>query len=217
MLSAISTTTAAKVILHLSIQLLSRLLRPSTRSALALLASPATTTGILLPSHTRPATTTLPRRTTTRQRRPRIAGVAVPGIVGAQALPWAETAVVAAASSAPSPRRADVVAAIDALEHAPAGLLDAVEERAALGAAAAAVAVQLCQADGLAVGVGAVEFAHGDAGVARVFVGYKGGALRAVGAVVEQAGGEDEADAVEEFLLYVSDGVVVFGYLWSSR
>jgi len=52
----------------------------------------------------------------------------------------------------------------------------------------------------LAVGVGAVELAHGVASVAGVFVGDECCALGAVGAVVEEAGGEDWANAVEELL-----------------
>lgn len=60
--------------------------------------------------------------------------------------------------------------------------------------------MKLCQTNGLAIGVGAIVFVDGDTGVTRVFVGDKGGALGAVGTVVEQAGGEDGADAAEEFL-----------------
>lgn len=56
------------------------------------------------------------------------------------------------------------------------------------------------EANGLAVGVGAVELADGEASVARVLVGYEGGTLRAVGAVVEEAGGDDCTNAVEKFL-----------------
>lgn len=60
--------------------------------------------------------------------------------------------------------------------------------------------MKLGQADGLSVGVGAVVLVDSDAGVTRVFVGDKGSALGAVGAVVEKACGEDRADAAEEFL-----------------
>ncbi len=56
------------------------------------------------------------------------------------------------------------------------------------------------QADGLAVGVGAVVLFDGGAGVGQVGVGDEGDALAAVLAVVEERDGADGADAGEEFL-----------------
>lgn len=59
----------------------------------------------------------------------------------------------------------------------------------------------MCQADWLAIGVGAIELVNGDPGVARVFVGDKGSTLGAVVAVVEETGGENRSNAVEQFLI----------------
>jgi hypothetical protein len=69
------------------------------------------------------------------------------------------------------------------------------------GSSSSTAGGELCQANGLAIGIGAVELVDSDPGVARIFVGDKGGTLGAVVAVVEETGGENRSDAVEEFLI----------------
>ena len=90
---------------------------------------------------------------------------------------------------------------LDALEETSAGLLRGVERVSANGSDGGHG--HEGQADGLALGVGAVELADGEAGVGEGFVGHECGAVGAAGAVVAEGKGEDGTDAGEEVLVKV--------------
>lgn len=101
---------------------------------------------------------------------------------------------------------------LDAVEQTSTGLLRRVEGVSTDdGGSAGGAGGHEGQADGLAFGVCAVEFADGEAGVGEVFVGYEGGAVGAAGAVVAEVEGVDGADAGEEVL--TRGGFGWYGYV----
>lgn len=94
--------------------------------------------------------------------------------------------------------------AFDTVKEAARGALDGIERVAPSRARR-----NECKADGLAVCVGTVEFAASDPCIGKAAVGYKGNALAAVTAVVEQARIVDGANALEKLIDILFGQVVV--------
>lgn len=133
------------------------------------------------------------------------------GDVAIDVLRWWLGDVTAAASrsstttAAPAPSAFDALRAqtariprpLDTVEKAASRSLHFVEGVAVLLSSSASAAGDECEADGLALGVCAVEFADCGFGVAEAVVGYVGDAFGATGAVVDQGEVEDGADSSE--------------------
>lgn len=199
------------IVLHLPIQFLLRLPRPSIyhlpRLPIPMTPLPPTTTpwAPISPPHRAPRPTPPPPRTTARRHIP----IHALGRWFTRIRPprrvWASTPIPRTPpSSSPS-------GLLNAFKQATTGFHGCIEGVA--GCAAADVKVRAGgaggekgQADGLAVGIGAVELADRFAGVGEGGVGYEGGAGGAAGAVEAQGEGEDGTNAGEEVLRDVSAG-----------
>lgn len=190
--SSTSIRRTTPVILHLLVELLLRLARPAISRLVPVIATASSSSSISSVSACRRSS-------------------ALAGDVAIDVLRWWLGDVTAAANRSSTTAAAPALSAFgtlraqtaripgpfDTVEKAASRSLHIVEGVAVLLSSSASAAGDECEADGLALGVCAVEFADCGFGVAEAVVGYVGDAFGATGAVVDQGEVEDGADSSE--------------------
>lgn len=190
--SSTSIRRTTPVILHLLVELLLRLARPAISRLVPVIATASSSSSISSVSACRRSS-------------------ALAGDVAIDVLRWWLGDVTAAANRSSTTAAAPALSAFgtlraqtaripgpfDTVEKAASRSLHIVEGVAVLLSSSASAAGDECEADGLALGVCAVEFADCGFGVAEAVVGYVGDAFGAAGAVVDQGEVEDGADSSE--------------------
>lgn len=191
--SSTSIRRTTPVILHLLVELLLRLARPAISRLVPVIATASSSSS--------------PVSSVSACRR----SSALAGDVAIDVLRWWLGDVTAAANRSSTTAAAPALSAFgtlraqtaripgpfDTVEKAASRSLHFVEGVAVLLSSSASAAGDECEADGLALGVCAVEFADCGFGVAEAVVGYVGDAFGAAGAVVDQGEVEDGADSSE--------------------